>query len=84
MAKATIVINEDRELTEEEKVNLVSDIINERFINNQSLSARQIPTRFVFVKELPMTVSDKIDYQKIDEYVFDGSEIIVELDVEFK
>ena len=80
MAKATIVVNEDHELTEEEKVNLVSEIINERFINNQHLSSRQIPTRFVFAKELPKTASDKIDYKKIDEYVFDGNEIVVELD----
>ena len=27
-----------------------------------------------------MRIIDKIDYKKIDEYVFDGNEIVVELD----
>ena len=80
MIKATIVLKDGTELNEQEKVSLVERIIQERFVDNHALSARQIPTKFIFIKELPKKLSDKIDYEKIDNYGFDGSEISVELD----
>lgn len=79
MVKATIVLNNPPE-TEEEMIDIVEKIINEKFINNHKLSARQIPTKYVFVNEIPKTKSDKIDYRRIDEYETAQNTIMVEID----
>lgn len=79
MVKATIVLNKEVE-TEEEMIEIVEKIIDEKFINNQELSSRQIPTRYVFVKDIPKTANDKVDYNRIDEYETNDNTITVEID----
>ena len=79
MVKATIVLNTPT-TNEEEMIEIVQKIINEKFINNHKLSARQIPTKYVFTKEIPKTPSDKIDYNKIDECETNENTINVEID----
>lgn len=79
MVKATIVLNTPAN-NEEEIIEIVQKIINEKFINNHKLSARQIPTKYVFINEIPKTTNDKIDYNKIDEYETNENTINVEID----
>ena len=77
MILATIVMENDDELSIDDNMDLVNKIINQCFINNPNVSSRQIPTKFRFRKELPLTSNSKIDYKSIIEEGLTGEEISV-------
>lgn len=80
MPVANIVLEDGIVLSEDEKINYVEKIINNCFINNESVSTRQIPSKFKFRDSMPITSNGKIDYNSIINEGIDGSEINVDLE----
>ena len=77
---AHIVLDDDKELTEEERISIVKDIIQKQFVNNSNVSTRQIPTRFKFRTELPVSKNSKIDFNAITKEEISGDEIAVDME----
>lgn len=75
MIKADIILKDNAESISEK--NVVEQIINEAFINNTGVSTRQIPTKFKFRKEFPMTINNKVNYREIESEQLTGDEISV-------
>lgn len=80
MIKVNIVLNEPSELSEEEKVNIVYEIIDNCFLKNPNVSTRQIPSKFQFRKEIPLTANNKEDYKLLQNEGLTGEEITVIFD----
>lgn len=80
MPMAHIVLDDDKELTEEERISIVKDIIQKQFVNNSNVSTRQIPTRFKFRTELPVSKNSKIDFNAIIKEEVSGDEVVVEME----
>lgn len=80
MSMATLVLNLDEELTNEEKCEIVRDILDKYFIKNTNVSSRQIPSMFKFKNELPQTKMAKIDYNAIINEGITGEEVEVILE----
>ena len=79
MILATIVLTGEL-LTEEEKISYVKKIIDESFIFNPEVSSRQIPSKFKFRSELPLTRNGKLDFKAIINEGLTGEEISVILE----
>lgn len=80
MIKANLVLSSGVELDTEGKVALIEQIVNEGFIENSDLSSRQIPAKFAFLPELPMTPGGKLDSPALNQMPLTGEEITVILD----
>ena len=80
MPMANIVLEDGIKLTEEEKITYVEKIIKNCFIDNPSVSTRQIPSKFKFKESMPLTDNGKIDYNEIINEGINGDEITVELE----
>lgn len=77
MPKASIVLK-DNNKSMDEKADIVEKIISEKFINNSEISSRQIPTKFSFIDELPISdKSGKVNYKDIELQQLNGNEITV-------
>ena len=79
-ADEELVLPAGVELDTEGKVALVQQIVNEGFIENPDLSSRQIPAKFAFLPELPMTPGGKLDGPALNKMPLTGDEITVFLD----
>lgn len=79
MPLANIVLNEEL-MSEEAKVEYVRKIINELFISNPSVSSRQIPSKFKFRTDMPITKNGKINYNALVSEGITGDEVSVELE----
>ncbi len=77
MIKADIILQDDVSGTEKE---IVEQILEEAFINNSNVSTRQIPTKFIFREDYPMTKMNKVDYKAIEAEPLSGSELEVRID----
>ena len=77
MPLSVIVPEDNEELSYDNQVRIVEDIINNQFINNQYVSTRQIPSKFRFVKDVPLTINGKINYNQIKNQGLVGDEISV-------
>lgn len=80
MPIAHIVLNDDSELTDEEQVEIVKEIVNNQFISNPSVSTRQIPSKFRIRKDIPLTKNGKTDYNKLVNEGLCGDEVTVDLE----
>lgn len=72
-----IVLN--KEVSEEEKLQIVRDIVYNKIISNPTMSSRQIPSRFKIRNSFPITKNSKIDINYLKNEGLDGSEIIVDV-----
>lgn len=79
MIMATIVLNQESELDEDQKVQIVENLINKYFIQNPNVSTRQIPKKFKFKSALPLTPNGKVNFNGLIEEGLTGEEITVEL-----
>lgn len=79
MILANIVLNEELS-TEEEKIAYVKKIINEAFITNPEVSSRQIPSKFKFRSEMPLTRNGKVDFKALINEGLTGEKISVILE----
>lgn len=80
MPMASIVLEDNIELSDEEKVAYVEKIIQELFINNPSVSTRQIPSKFRFRDSMPLSNNGKVNYNAIINEGLNGEEISVILE----
>ena len=78
MIKADIILKDGMENATEREV--VEKIIKEAFTNNTGVSTRQIPTKFKFRQEFPMTINNKVNYREIENEQLTGDEISVIID----
>lgn len=79
MILANIVLNYEL-LTEEDKISYVRKIIDESFVSNPEVSSRQIPSKFKFRSELPLTRNGKVDFKALINEGLTGDEISVILE----
>lgn len=77
---ATIVLENDETLDNNQKIEFVKRIINDYFVKNPNVSTRQIPNKFKFKSTMPITSNGKIDYNSIINEGLTGDEITVELE----
>lgn len=80
MPIADIVMEDNIKLSDAEKVKFVEKLLKDNFINNQNVSTRQIPSKFRFREELPLTINGKVNYKEIVNEGLTGEEISVELE----
>lgn len=80
MPIADIVIKDDNDLSVDEQVQIITDIINNCFINNPNVSSRQMPSKFRFSMELPLTPNGKVDFKTIAAKEITGDEVSVVLE----
>lgn len=80
MPVANIVVDADRYITREEKIELVYDIINKLFLSNPDVSTRQIPSMIRFVEKLPLTNNGKVDFKAIEQFAKTGIEICIDFE----
>ena len=81
MAKATIVLKDKEELNVDQQTEIIKEIVNDQFVNNVSISSRQIPAKFEIVKELPISEkSGKVDYKSIEKQGLTGNETTVKIE----
>lgn len=81
MPIADIVLKSDLDsLSNEEKTTIVKSIINKCFVDNPNVSSRQIPSKFRFCDELPLTQNGKIDFKNIAQKEITGEEVSVVLE----
>jgi long-chain acyl-CoA synthetase len=79
-ALASIVLEDSKELNDDEKVDVVKTILNNSFIKNENVSTRQYPAKVRIVSELPLNPNGKVDYNKIVSEGLLGDEINIELE----
>ena len=73
-----IVLNEE-ELTEEEQLKIIEEIVYEQIIANHDMSSRQIPAKFKIRASMPLSKNSKIDFNALAKEPLDGSEISVDV-----
>lgn len=73
-----LVLN-DSNLSEEEQIEVVRDIVYNNIIGNSTMSSRQIPSKFKIRMEMPLTKNSKIDFNALKNEPLDGSEINVDV-----
>lgn len=77
MIKASIVMEDGIELSAAEQKDFVEELIEKYFINNPIVSSRQIPTKFSFKQNMPLTANSKVDYNQLIKEGLNGEEITV-------
>ena len=73
-----IVLN-DNNISEEEKVEVVRDIVYNQIIANPTMSSRQIPSKFKIRETMPITKNGKVDFNSLKNEGLDGNEINVDV-----
>ncbi len=71
------IVAENSNLSREEQREIAEDIINNQFVKNSQISTRQIPYRFRFRTDIPITKNSKINYNQILSEKLDGTEVVV-------
>jgi len=80
MVRAHCVLKPGVTLSTDEQVALVQKIVDEGFIQNEDMSARQIPVKFLFREDFPLTGIGKINYNALEHEELTGQEITVKVD----
>lgn len=80
MPIAHLVLNDLRELTDEEKIILVEEIVYQQIIANPNMSSRQIPAKFKVRESLPLTKNSKVSFNDLINEGIDGTEINVDVE----
>ena len=73
-----LVLNET-DLSDEEQINIVREIVYKQIIDNHDMSSRQIPARFKIRESMPLSKNSKIDFNALAKEPLDGSEIHVDV-----
>lgn len=73
-----IVVDNDN-LSSEEEIEVVRDIVYNQIIANPTMSSRQIPSKFKIRKSMPITKNGKVDFNYLKNEELDGSEINVDV-----
>ncbi|MGN0973614.1 MAG: AMP-binding protein [Bacilli bacterium] len=73
-----IVLNEEN-LSDDEKVKIVNDIVYNQIIGNPTMSSRQIPSKFKIREAMPLTKNSKVNFNALRAEELDGTEINVDV-----
>lgn len=73
------IVLEKNNLSNEEKLAIVNDIVYNQIIKNPTMSSRQIPSKFKIRETMPLTKNSKIDFNYLKNEELDGSEINVDV-----
>ena len=80
MIRADIILKEEAPEAELSFKEIVTRIIEQAFTNNSNVSTRQIPTKFIFRRDYPFTINNKVDYRSIAAESIPPEAISVEID----
>lgn len=72
-----LVLNED--VTEDEIIEIIRDIVYNQIIASKDMSSRQIPSKFKIRKNLPLTKNSKVDFNALKNEELTGEEINVDV-----
>ena len=67
------------EVSDEEALEIVKDIVYNQIIASKDMSSRQIPAKFKIRKELPLTKNSKVDFNALRNESLTGEEINVDV-----
>ena len=80
MPLANIVLEDEIEMSDSEKIAYVEKLVDDLFVKNANVSTRQIPSKFRFRVSLPLTPNGKVNYNALVNEEITGEEIGVELE----
>ena len=66
-------------INDDEKIELVKEIVYRQIIGNPLMSSRQIPSKFKIKSKIPLTKNSKTNFSALKNETFDGSEITVDV-----
>lgn len=67
------------DISEEEKIEVIKDIVYNNIIGDSTMSSRQIPAKFKIRESMPLTKNSKVDFNALKNEPLDGSEINVDV-----
>lgn len=73
------IVLDNNELTLEEQIKIVKDIVYKYIIGNPDMSSRQIPTKFRIRQSIPLTKNNKVDHNAVIKEGLNGTEINVDI-----
>ena len=71
------LVLEQNDLTEEEQIAIVEDIVYNNIIGNPNMNSRQIPSKFKIRESLPLNKGNKVDFKALENEELSGDEISV-------
>ena len=74
------VVLEEKELNEEEEIEVIKNIIYNTIIDHSDMNSRQIPSKFKIRENLPLNKGGKVDFKALEKEELTGDEINVLLD----
>lgn len=74
------IVLEENDLTEEEQIEVVEDIVYNNIIANPNMNSRQIPSKFKIRKSMPLNKGGKVDFKSLEKEELTGDEINVSID----
>ena len=81
MPIAHIVLTEECRIHNfEDYIRIVEEIVYEQIIANPNMSTRQVPSKFKFRSEMPLTKNSKVNFKALAGEALDGSEINVDIE----
>lgn len=74
------MVLEEKDLTDEEQVEVVKDIVYNTIIADSDMNSRQIPSKFKIRESMPLNKGGKVDFKALEREELTGDEINVLLD----
>ena len=73
------LVLEDENLTEEEQIKIVEEIVYQNIIGNPNMNSRQIPSKFKIRDKMPLNKGNKVDDIALKKEGVTGDEINVDV-----
>ena len=73
------LVLKNNDISEEEKIEVIKDIVYNNIIGDSTMSSRQIPAKFKIRESMPLTKNSKVDFNALKNESLDGSEINVDV-----
>ena len=73
------LVLKNNDISEEEKIEVIKDIVYNNIIGDSTMSSRQIPAKFKIRESMPLTKNSKVDFNALKNEPLDGSEINVDV-----
>ena len=71
------LVLEEENLSDEEQIAIVEDIVYNNIIGNPNMNSRQIPSKFKIRESLPLNKGNKVDFKALEAEELSGDEISV-------
>ena len=71
------LVLENNNISEEEQIAIVEDIVYNNIIGNPNMNSRQIPSKFKIRESLPLNKGNKVDFKALEAEGITGDEISV-------